>query len=310
MIIYKELESIGNMQGSAVALGNFDGVHLGHQKLIRKCIEFSKKNRLKSIVFTFSNHPRNLLSENHDTKFILTSEEKGEIIRDLGADFMVNIPFTREIMGLNPEEFIENLLIKKLNMKAAFCGFDYRFGAKAKGNPNLMRTLGAKDGFEVFEMEPFTIDNKIVSSTLIRNIISQGNMDKCLEFMGRNYYITGEVIRGEKLGRKLGFPTLNLNIEKDKLTPPPGVFVTYTNIDGKRYPSVTSVGYKPTVGNFDKNVETYIFDFHQEIYGKMIKVEFLTMTRKEEKFDTVEKLIKQIKTDCIEAKEFHKILVK
>lgn len=308
MIIFNELQEIHGLKDTVVALGNFDGVHLGHKKLIEDSVDYGKSHGLSSVVFTFSNHPRNLLSNEKAVKFILNSWEKSAIIESLGVEYMVNIPFTEEIMNLSPEDFITKLLLEKLNMKTAFCGFDYRFGKKAQGHPDTMRTMGEIWGFNVFEMEPFAINGKVVSSTIIRDLISKGEVEKCRDYMGRNYIISGEVVTGKHLGRKIGFPTLNLNIQDNKLTPPPGVYITTTELDGIKYPSVTSVGYKPTVGIFDKNVETHIFDFNNNLYGKNVVVEFLKMTRKEEKFSSIEELTEQIKMDCQVAREYHETL--
>ena len=289
MIIYESLEDVKKIGETAVALGNFDGVHLGHQKLIKKMVDCAKSRRLKSLVFTFSNHPKDLLP---------------------GVAKVKNIPFTHEIMTMIPKDFIEKILLDKFNMKAAFCGFNYRFGLKAAGNPDVLREFGRKDGFTVSEMEPFKIKDNIVSSSMIRTLIASGQVERCETYMGRNYEIGGEVVVGNRLGRKLGFSTSNLVIDETMVTPPNGVYVTYVDYNGKRYPSVTNVGTKPTVGEYEKNVETHIFDFDKELYGKRIIVEFLKKTRDEVKFDDFQELSDQIVRDCKEAKEFHNNLKK
>ena len=310
MIIYESLEDIKKIGETAVALGNFDGVHLGHQKLIKEMVDCAKSRRLKSLVFTFSNHPKDLLPSVAKVKNILYQNEKAEIVKSLGVDYLVNIPFTHEIMTMIPKDFIEKILLDRFNMKAAFCGFNYRFGLKAAGNPEVLREFGRKDGFTVSEMEPFKINDNIVSSSMIRTLIASGQVERCETYMGRNYEIGGEVVVGNRLGRKLGFPTSNLVIDETMVTPPNGVYVTYVDYNGKRYPSVTNVGTKPTVGEYEKNVETHIFDFDKELYGKRIIVEFLKKTRDEVKFDDFQELSDQIVRDCKEAKEFHNNLKK
>ncbi len=302
---FETLEDIMDIEPSAVALGNFDGVHLGHQELIKKTVETAKERGLKAAVFTFANHPKNLLPHEKKVKNILYKDEKAKIIEDLGVDYLFNIPFTKSIMNMPPEDFVKELLVKKFNMKAAFCGFNYHFGYKAQGTPEVLRRIGEIEGFDVQEMPAYKIKGDIVSSSLIRTLVASGQVEKCQTYMGRHYAIAGEVVVGNRLGRKLGFPTSNLVIDQDMVTPPNGVYITYCTYNGVRYPSVTNVGIKPTIGHYNKNVETHIFNFDKELYGKRIKVEFLKKTRDEVKFDDVRELSEQIIRDCREAKAFH-----
>ena len=305
MILFNEIEEIKDVEPSAVALGNFDGVHYGHQELIKKAVETAKEQGLKTAVFTFSNHPKNLRPHDRKVKNIMYQEDKEAMMESLGVDYLFNVPFTKEIMSMEPIDFIQDLLLDKCNMKAAVCGFNYRFGFKAAGNTDTLRETGAEKGFTLVEVPPFRINGDIVSSSLIRTMIASGQVHKCEMYMGRNYTIGGEVVVGNKLGRKLGFPTSNLVIDTDMVTPPNGVYVTYCNYNGVRYPSVTNVGVKPTIGKYNKNVETHIFNFDKEIYGNHITVEFLRKTRDEVKFDNVKDLSDQIIRDCRDAKEFH-----
>lgn len=308
MEIFETLDSITEIEPTAVALGNFDGVHLGHQELIRRAVERAQAEGLKSAVFTFSNHPRDLLPKEKKVKNILAKGDKERIIESLGVDYLFNIPFTREIMTMAPSAFVEKLLLERFKMEAAFCGFNYHFGYKAQGNPEILRKMGGEKGFDVTEMPAYKIKGEIVSSSLIRTLIASGQVEKCETYMGRNYYIGGEVVVGNRLGKKLGFPTSNLVIDPSMVTPPNGVYVTYCNYNGVRYPSVTNVGIKPTIGHYNKNVETHIFNFDKELYGKQITVEFLKKTRDEVKFDSVRELSEQIVRDCREAGAFHERL--
>ena len=310
MFIYDDLREIHDMEPTAVALGNFDGVHLGHQKLISETVKCARERGLRSAVFTFSNHPKDLLPKEKKVKNILYNEEKAEIIESLGVDYLFNIEFTKAIMTMDPLSFIDDILLDKFNMKAAFCGFNYRFGLNAAGNPDVLESMGEERGFSVFEMEPYKIKGNVVSSSLIRTLIASGQVEKCRTYMGRNYEIGGEVVVGNRLGRKLGFPTSNLVIDQTMVTPPNGVYVTYCDYNGVKYPSVTNVGVKPTIGHYTKNVETHIFDFDKELYGKQIIVEFLKKTRDEVKFDSIKDLSEQIVRDCHEAKQFHEELKK
>ena len=308
MIIFDSLQEIQGIEPTAVALGNFDGVHLGHQKLISNAVKCARDRGLKAAVFTFSNHPKDLLPTAKKVKSILYKHEKEQIIESLGLDYLFNIPFTEEIMVMDPDRFIREILLDRFHMKAAFCGFNYRFGKNASGTPALLENAGKGYGFTVDEMEPFMIDGNIVSSSLIRTMIASGQVERCQKYMGRNYEIGGEVVVGNKLGRTLGFPTSNLVIDETMVTPPNGVYITYCDYNGVRYPSVTNVGHKPTIGEYEKNVETHIFDFDRELYGKKIVVEFLKKTRDEVKFDDIQDLSDQIVRDCREAKAFHEKL--
>lgn len=308
MIVYHNLEEIKDIAPTAVALGNFDGVHLGHQELIRRMVEYADQGGLKSAVFTFSNHPRNLLPGAKPVKSILYKEEKEQIMESLGVQYLFEIEFTREIMNMDAMDFIRKILLEKFKMKAAFCGFNYHFGYRAQGTPEFLKNVGCDLDYEVFMIEPFKVEGNVVSSTLIRTLIASGQVERCPDYMGRYYEIAGEVVVGNKLGRKLGFPTSNLMIDDGMVTPPNGVYVTYCDYNGIRYPSVTNVGVKPTIGKYKKNVETHIFDFNKVLYGKKIIVEFLKKTRDEVKFDCVEDLSEQIVRDCKEAKVFHENL--
>lgn len=308
MRIFETLEEIHDLEPTAVALGNFDGVHLGHQELIKHTVEKAKADGLKAAVFTFSNHPKNLLPKEKRVKSILTTSEKEDIIASLGVDYLFNVPFTKAIMSMDPVDFIDELLIGRFNMKAAFCGFNYHFGFKALGSPEVLRKEGEAKGFEVCEMAPYKIKGDIVSSSLIRTLVASGQVEKCKTYMGRHYDIGGEVVVGNRLGRKLGFPTSNLIIDPDMVTPPNGVYVTNCIYNGVSYPSVTNVGIKPTIGTYNKNVETHIFNFDKELYGKHITVEFLKKTRDEVKFDDVRDLSEQIVRDCREARAYHEKL--
>lgn len=306
MKIFNSLEEIENIEETVIALGNFDGVHKGHQQIISRTVKSAEAAGFKSAVFTFSNHPKNLMADKIVVKNILYADEKAAIIESLGVDYMFNIPFDQTILTMDPIDFIDDLLIGKFNMRQAYCGFNYRFGYKAAGNAEILMKEGMKKGFGIHIQEPFTIDGNLVSSTFIRSLIQEGKVDQCIKYMGRLYSIGGEVVVGNKLGRTIGFPTSNIMIDETMVTPPNGVYVTYCTYNGVRYPSVTNVGVKPTIGTYHKNVETHIFNFDKELYGKTIRVEFLEKTRDERKFESVEALSKQITDDCITARSYHR----
>ncbi len=305
MIVINNLEEIKNIPPCSIALGNFDGVHVGHQTLIRKAVEKARELGINSAVFTFSNHPKNLFAGENVVKNIIYQEEKAALIEKLGVDYLFNVPFTHEVARMNPMSFIDDLLVDKMNLREAFCGFNYRFGYKAAGNPHILRQRGMVKGFNVNEIDPVTIEGDVVSSTLIRSLIRSGDMEECEKYLGRNYSVGGEVVVGNRLGRTIGFPTSNIMIDENMVTPPNGVYITKCVYNGHVYDSITNVGVKPTIGTFQKNMETHIFHFNKELYGKHIQVIFLKKTRDEAKFRSVEELSAQIVKDCEEAKAYH-----
>ena len=307
MKIFNSLDEIKNIEPTVTALGNFDGIHKGHRELIMRAVSEAKAVGLKSAVFTFSTHPRNAFGKNV-VKNIITAEEKTEILADLGVDYLFNIPFLDEIRILSPEEFIEKLLIDKFQMKECCCGFNYTFGYKASGTPELLIAEGVKKGFGVHVLEPYTVDGKVVSSTLIREIIESGDMELCEKYLGRNFAITGTVVEGNRLGKTtFGFPTANINAPENMVLPPNGVYITKTLWRGEWYPSITNVGNKPTIGEYAKNAETHILDpdFERELYGETLHVEFLSKLRDEKKFESLDALRDEIARNCITAREYH-----
>lgn len=306
MKIYNSLEVIKDIEPTVVALGNFDGVHRGHQEIISRTVKEAASAGLKSGVFTFSNHTSSVLKNVPPVKNILYPDQKISILEEMGVDYMFNIPFTEEILRMNPEEFIDRILVDKFNIREAYCGFNYTFGYKASGTAEVLMHEGLKRGFGIHVQEPYVIDGIVVSSTYIRQLIEEGRMEECTKFMGRMYAIDGEIVMGNKLGRTFGFPTCNTIVDETMITPPNGVYITTCTIDGVKRPSVTNVGVKPTIGKYEKNIETHIFDFNEDVYGKRIRVDFIKHTRPEKKFDGLDDLKKQIQSDCIEARVYHR----
>ena len=306
MKVFNSLEEINNIEPTVVALGNFDGVHKGHQQIIGRTVKSAEAAGLKSAVFTFSNHTRTLLKNLPAVKNILYPEEKAAVMEGMGIDYMFNIPFTKEVMSMSPERFVKEILVDAFRIREAYCGFNYSFGYKAQGTPEVLMHEGLKHGFGIHVQEPYMIDGIVVSSTYIRQLISEGRMEECTRFMGRMYSIGGEVVVGNKLGRTIGFPTSNVMIDESMASPPNGVYITYCSYNGVKYPSITNVGVKPTIGTYSKNVETHIFNFDKELYGKQIRVDFVKQTREERKFSGIEELSRQIESDCIMAKAYHR----
>lgn len=306
MKVFNSLEEISNIEPTVVALGNFDGVHRGHQEIIKRAVGEAGNANLKSGVFTFSNHTSTLIKSMPDVKNILYCNEKIRLLDELGVDYLFNIPFTKEVLEMSPVDFIDKILVDKFNIREAYCGFNYSFGYKASGTAEVLLHEGLARKIGIHVQEPYMIDGVVVSSSYIRQLIEEGRMEECTKFMGRMYSIDGEIVMGNKLGRSIGFPTCNTLIDNTMVTPPNGVYVTSCVIDGVRRPSVTNVGNKPTVGVYDKNIETHIFNFNEDVYGKEIRVDFIKFIRPEKRFDGVDALKEQIQQDCIVSKAYHR----
>ena len=299
------IEAKEYLEDSVVALGNFDGVHKGHQKLISRCVSIAEEKGLVSVVFTFINHPANEIAGKSIVKNLMTPREKADAIEMLGVDVLVAIPFVDKVRTSSPEKFASEILAGDLHAKHAVCGYNYSFGYKGAGNPEMLRNFGNSYGFNVTVMDEIDIDDIPVSSTLVRAKLAEGDMESIAKLCGRRYFISGKVMQGEHLGRKMGFPTVNLSLNTDMALPPNGVYITNVYVSGVLYHSVTNVGNKPSVGHFAKNAETHIFGFSEDIYGHHIRVEFIKMLRPEIKFRSVEELALQIEKDCIAARDYH-----
>ena len=307
MKVFSFLDDANSMlDASVVALGNFDGIHVGHQQLISKAVEIGKEKGIPAVIFTFKNHPLNEISGKNVVKSIMDAHEKAIVAERLGVDYMANIRFDRFIMKLEPEEFVKRVLVRDLKCKYAVCGFNYSFGYKGAGTPELLTELGEKYDFAVSVVPEFRIGNQTVSSTYIRSLLEEGDILNYRKFTGRTYKIGGYVMHGQELGRTMGFPTANLNLSSNMALPHNGVYITNIWLNDGVYPSVTNVGNKPTVGEFDKNAETHIFGYSGDIYGERVVVEFLEMLRPEMKFGSIDELARQIEKDCIAAEEYHK----
>ncbi len=279
-----------------VAIGKFDGIHKGHQYLL-KCIEEYKKDGYKIAVFTFDPSPAAFFSK-EEYKGLTTIDEKRRIFEKLKVDVLVEYPLNEQTASISPEEFIEDILIKRMHVKCVVCGSDFSFGDKAKGNAELLRAYGIRRGFEVKVCEKVKFDGVEISSSLIRQEVEAGHMEDVTKHIGAYYSFTGTVVTGRQIGRKLGMPTVNIIPSDDKLLPPFGVYEAIVSYAGEHYKGITNVGVKPTVTDEHKPVvETYIFDFDEDIYGREIVVNLVSMVRPEKKFDSVDELKAQIKAD-------------
>jgi riboflavin kinase/FMN adenylyltransferase len=290
---------------TGVGLGNFDGLHLGHMALINTLINESALNSLESVVYTFMKHPENIIRKKLITPLITTVEKKIELLNQRGLDYTYFEKFDEKYSRIKPENFVKEILVKKLNMKLAIAGYDYRFGYKGEGDINLLKNLGKKLGFKVIVIPPVKLEDEIVSSTNIRKHIKKGDMHRVFLLLGRHYSIKGQVERGKEIGRTLGFPTANISTKNYLVFPRKGVYISKVKIEDNIFFSITNVGDNPTFGsNNNISIETFIMDFNKDIYGKDIEVFFIEKIRNEKKFSTVEELIIEMKKDLLKARNY------
>ena len=283
---------------TAVTLGKFDGVHIGHQKLISIVKEKAIQNDVLSVAFTFDRIPLSICPQNFQ-HFITTNTERKRIMEEYGLDVEVEYPFTERLMNTEPEEFIKHIIIGKLNAKYVVVGTDYRFGKNRLGNVDMLIEKGPEYGFETIVVEKEKYQEREISSTYVREELKLGHMETANMLLGRPYSIYGIVAKGNQLGRTIDIPTVNIYPSESKLLPPNGVYASVTEFDGKKYYGVTNVGTKPTVSDdFEISVETNIFDFDRDIYGKSINVSLMHFLRPEMKFESIEALQNQMKRDA------------
>ena len=297
MKIYNNLIDVQSIEPTIVALGFFDGIHKGHRELISRCISSANNFNLKSAVFTFQEHPKNVMSGTNVVKRLLTPEDKIKVLSELNIDYLFNLPFEDGFHEMFPEAFAKTLLSEAFNARGVFCGYNFRFGKDTLGNTSTLIDLGIENGFSVNIIEPIEFEFAPVSSSRIRQMITSGSVDTASEMLGQRYILYGTVIEGNKLGRTLGFPTVNMRFDNQMVKPAYGVYVTETTVDGVKYHSVSNVGTKPTVGGKELLIESHLFNFNEDAYGKDISVEFIEMLRTEKKFDSFEALKTQIAID-------------
>lgn len=294
-------------QNTCITLGKFDGLHRGHQLLLSELAKFEQQG-LTSVMFTFDYHPGNLFSEK-EIDLIYTEEEKKELLSRFGPKVLISYPFTEETASMEPEDFIKEVLIGKLDAKAIVIGTDYRFGRKRKGDAAMLKQYSTVYGYELVICEKLTYHDKVISSTRVREELRLGQMESVNEMLGHPYTIMGTVVTGNKIGRTIGVPTVNLLPAEHKLLPPNGVYAAIVKFDGNTYYGVTNIGYKPTIGDKQKlGVETHIFDYTGDLYGKPIEVELYRYERPETKFASVEELKQWVQLDIQSAKEFFSYL--
>jgi len=330
MHIYHHINDFKRLKNAVVTIGTFDGVHLGHQKIIKKLVEEAKKNDGESVILTFFPHPRMILNpEDHQVKMINTMLEKAKLLQDLGVNHLIITPFTRDFSNQSPQDYIKDVLVGQIGMKSIVIGYDHRFGKDRKGSFAELQEFNKIYNYQINEIPEEDIKNLAVSSTRIRKSLAKGDVDDANELMGHPFVLCGKVIKGDQIGRTLGYPTANLFVEENyKLIPSDGIYAVtvevqenknknqelhnpyqpinsnslsldtqYSISNIKTYKGMAYIGHRPTINGLSQNIEVNIFDFSEDIYHQNIKMEFLRFIRHDVKFEGLEKLTMQLAKD-------------
>ena len=309
MKIYKlNTKSSFDEKNINLTIGNFDGIHIGHQNIITQLIKISKNNNYKSSLLSFNPHPREYFAKSNKNFNIITKESKKQFLQKLGLDIYIDFEFNNSLASLSPEDFIKEILFDKLSIKNIIVGEDFRYGKNRRGDLELLQTKSQEYLFNIHKIKPvIDINNNLkYSSSIIRENIKNGKFEHVNYALGRNWSMNGKVILGDKRAREINFPTANFEPDK-QIHPLKGVYNVHAILEGKKYKGISNFGERPTVQGRKILLETHIFDFDEDIYGKELTVEFLTFIRREQKFDNFEKLTQQINKDINTSKEYHKI---
>jgi riboflavin kinase/FMN adenylyltransferase len=302
--VYRSLSEFIPLKNAVVTSGTFDGVHLGHKKIISRLLETAKEKKGESVVITFWPHPRLIVSPGNDNLRLLSNlDEKIELLEELGVEHLLVLPFTREFSELSSEEFVGDILISAIGTKTLVIGYDHRFGKNREGGFDYLKNNSERFKIDIVEIPRQEIENLTISSTKIRKALQRGEVRIANELLGRYYSFQGLVKKGRQLGRTIGFPTANVNVSKKyKLIPETGVYAVKVILRDKVFHGIMNIGNRPTVDGIGITQEVYIFDFEDDIYGENLKVEVADYIRPEMKFGGVNELIEQIKLDCEKAR--------
>jgi riboflavin kinase/FMN adenylyltransferase len=302
MEVIKDFEKLPSLSSDSIlAIGNFDGIHLGHQRILELLVEKAKKHALPSLVLTFSPHPEKILGEKI-VKMIQTLAQRVKEIEKFGIETVLVVPFDEKFSSLSGQDFIQKIAVNTLKAKEVIVGENFRFGKNREGDISLLRQSASRFNFRVYSIPPVVKDGMIVSSSLIRSSLQEGKIGIANDLLGRLYEIEGSVIKGKSRGKGLGFPTANIETENEII--PPGVFITSAWIDSKSFPSLTNVGNRPTFQQKETIIESFIINLNKNLYGEKIRVNFIKKIRDEMKFKTPDDLSQQIKKDLEKAKDY------
>jgi riboflavin kinase/FMN adenylyltransferase len=299
MKIYHHIDEFTPVKNAVVTIGTFDGVHIGHRKIISRIKELATASGGETVILTFFPHPRMILHpEDESIKLITTIAEKAGLLEQLGVDHLIITPFSRDFSNQSPEGYIRDVLVNKIGTKKIVIGYDHRFGKDRQGGLQDLLAQAPVYGFEVIEIPEQDINDVAISSTRVRTALLCGDIYIANECLGYPFFITGKVIRGDQLGRTLGYPTANLMVEERyKLIPSDGIYAVKVNVEGKEYKGMAYIGHRPTVNGMTRNIEVNIFDFSADIYNKELRMEFLHFVREDIKFASLEELVVQLGKD-------------
>ncbi len=305
MNTYQSIFDYKNNKKSILTLGTFDGVHIGHQKIIKKLVEQAVNDDYESVLLTFFPHPRMVLKQDERIQLLNTIDEKMQLIEKLGINHLIIHPFDATFSELSAEDFVKKILVNQLNLAKIIIGYDHKFGKNRSADINDLIILGKKYNFEVEQISAKEIDDISISSTKIRKALTEGNIELANTYLGHNYSLSGTVIEGKKIGRTLNYPTANLKITEDyKLVPKNGVYIVSSNLNNKTVFGMMNIGQNPTVEGTSNSIEIHYFDFNEEIYSQKITVNLLSRIRDEQKFNSLDELKKQLDTDKIYSKNY------
>lgn len=292
---------------TVVTIGTFDGVHVGHKFVLKKVNELAEKNNYKSTVLTFFPHPRMVLQQDSSIKLLNTIPEKEELLSKLGIENLIIHPFDLEFSRLSAEEFVKDILVKKLNVGIIIIGHDHRFGRNRTATINDLIEYGKEYDFDVQEITAKEIDDIAISSTKIRTALLEGNIHTANKYLGYEYFIIGKVVHGKQIGRTIGFPTANIEISENyKLIPKNGVYIISSSLNGEKYFGMMNIGINPTVEGLEQKIEVHFFDFNKDIYDQQIKIEIHSRIRDENKYNSLDELKTQLKSDELTSRAFIK----
>ena len=300
MTIYNNINEFSSTDNTILTIGTFDGVHLGHQKILERLTNSAKENNLKSNVLTFFPHPRTILNPNKPLKLINSVKERTELLNRSKVDNLIIHPFDKNFSELDPEKYVVEILVKKLKAKIILIGYDHKFGKNRTADITNLKIYGKKYGFKVIEIKAEEISNIAISSTKIRKAISEGNISTAKKYLGYDFSLSGKIVHGKSIGRTLGFPTANIEVKEEyKLLPKNGVYLIQSVINHNKYFGMMNIGIKPTIKESSKTIEVNFFDFEGDLYHKNIEVNIKKFIRDEIKFDSLELLKSQILKDKI-----------
>ncbi len=298
MKIYRSIEAYNEDKRSVITIGTFDGIHLGHQKILSRLINSSKNKDLNSVVLTFFPHPRIILNKYNEVKMIDTLDEKIIHLNEIGIDTLIIHPFDKKFSLLSANQFIKDFLVEKLKIKHIIIGYDHRFGKGREASVTDLKNYASDYDFTVEEIKAQEIEKITVSSTKIRNSINEGDIKTTEKYLGRYFNLTGKVVKGDGLGKKINYPTANIFIEETyKIIPKDGVYLIETIIKDKLFNGMMNIGHRPTIGTNIKSIEVHLFNFNEDIYDQVISVKMISKIREEKKFSSIQALQEQLVKD-------------